>query len=568
MKTVKTISVVLLVIFLLTACNQESAQEPVDNNTPPEEEQFEEKVIEDEEILNDLWSSILFDSITSIGNANSFESPEDLEVSELAKFAYIKTVREEGFDSLKRDDENRYIVKNEKIKEIADYYFNLENIDFSKIEDRAYLEEENGFAYHFTPQEEMPDYDESNPWSIYFDKLTQIEDNSYRARLITYFGSEKEYIKTEWLYELEKNNSKWIIKSMEKSYPDHGLVKIEGEVEQISEIKNYPKKLGGEDNLRILTTTEEKLIVTSDIRTENEYTNILGIIDIETMTMINYIDVGKDIYGINVKEENAIVKLKDEVVVYDYNLNIVERIEVPERIQSLEDREASYDDNQNVLTWYGGYDINSDLSQICYTDEEGLKLYYVDDGEDSLRFETPQFPNDSMAPYGYLSQPKFIEEDSKILVSMVGYEGIRDFLVHDLSGINPTYELEVGSYSILLHDINGKNLIGINKDEGVQIQLSTLETTDLEAKWPLRGEHEMQQQFVYNEDEKFAFTLKNHETDETLIYVVDVSKNTIDGPVATVEKGDVNIIGVLDDGSILCSYNYYLNESGYFKISD
>ncbi len=558
LKIVKTIIFILLITLFLAGCT---------GSVSPNEGEEIEDVIEDEELKNEIWKSTLFDSITSIGNSKSFESPEGLEVSELAKFAYIKTVREEGIDSLERDDENRYIVKNERVKEIADKYFGLEDVGFSSINDRSYLEDKKGFAYHFTPQEDIPNFDESNPWSIIFDKLTRVGDNTYKARLISHFGSEKEYIQTEWLYVLEKDNSNWIIKSMEKSYPDHGLVKIEGEVELIPEIKNYPKQAGGEDNLRILTTTDEKLIVTSDIRFENEYTNILALIDVDNMNMTDYIDIGKNIYGFSVREENVIVKFKSEIVVYDHNLNIVNTIEVPEKIHSLEDREVSYDDNHKVLTWYGGYDINSDFSQICYTDEEGLKLYNFKEEEDYLLFETPYFPNDSMAPHGYLKQPKFIVEDDKILTSMVAYEGIRDYLVHDLRGIHPTYELEVGGYSILLQDVNGKNIIGISKDEAVQIQLSNLETESIEADWPLKGNHEMQQISVFNKDDVFAFALKDQETDETLIYAVNTSENTINGPLATVEKGDVNIIGILDDGSIFCSYNYHLNESGYFIVN-
>jgi hypothetical protein len=250
------------------------------------------------------------------------------------------------------------------------------------------------------------------------------------------------------------------------------------------------------------------------------------------------------------------------------NLEITNSLSLPETIKSLIDREIKYDDQYNSLTWYGGYDYDNDLSKVVYADEEGLKLLNIDDESVELLITTSEFPNDSLAPYGYYYDPKFVVNDSKVLFKMAGYEGFREYLISDLSHQEPTFKLDIGSYSVFVSDKSGTRLMALDKEEGLVINLETRRTEYLNAEWPLSGYNEMQMTYVQNSSEWFAFTMNDYETNEVLIYKVDVNNGEILGPLAKVSTDignpQVDIIGIIGEGRVLCSYSLFLNESGYF----
>jgi uncharacterized protein (DUF1015 family) len=110
--------------------------------------------------------------------------------------------------------------------------------------------------------------------------------------------------------------------------------------------------------------------------------------------------------------------------------------------------------------------------------------------------------------------------------------------------------------------------MALDKEEGLVINLETRQTEYLNTEWPLSGYNEMQISYVQNSSEWFAFTMNDYETNEVLIYKVDVNNGEILGPLAKVStvigNPQVDIIGIIGEGRVLCSYSLFLNESGYF----
>src|SRR6056297_876300 len=257
----------LLSLIVISGCEGVSVL-PVQS-----EESFEEKIVEDVEIISSIWNSLMYDCISSIGNSESFDSAKEIEVTELAKFAYTKTIRNNGYEVLEKDDQNRFIISKKQIEEVSDKYFNLSEVNFEEVKSHSYIEDTNSFGFYFTPNERIPNYDESNAWGISLESVKQVDKNRYQVELNSYFDSEKQHIQTRWIYQLEDAESNWIILSMEKYFPDNNLVNIEGNVETISKIEEYPKSYN-DDNMKSISIKDNKMFVLSNLSINGEFTNI------------------------------------------------------------------------------------------------------------------------------------------------------------------------------------------------------------------------------------------------------------------------------------------------------
>lgn len=565
MKNLTKIVMLVAITLLLVGCTKNGTESADGPNEIPED-LIE---IQDEQLISDLWNSILYDAITTVGNEDGFNEASQISTETVARFAYLKVIREQGYADLGQTEDNRYIVSLDQITQKSKTYFNVTELELKNIDSYYYIEDEDGLAFYSTPEEEIPRYDQANSWGIKFEKMYLVKDNLYEARLFSYFYKNEDYIETEWIYRVEKNEDIWTFISLEKNYPDNGLVRIEGNVEIIKDLKNYTGLPGNNDLIILANDEKGRVIVSGGMVVDDKYTTILGLIDIETFTMLKYIDLGDDYLSFSSKEYKIIVKRQDIDTVYDFELKEIEQVKIPALITNLRDREIVYDEEfLYPAVWFGGYDISMDGKQICFSDEEGLKLYDINSEEVVLLGETIVFENiHSEMPISYYLEPQFIANDEKIFVGMSGYEDMYGYVICDLADNNEIHRLDIGSSLLVLHDKAGTNLVTIKDNEGVKINLRNLDTKALQAEWPLKGEFDQRYMPLQNKADQFTFISYDYENDSTLIYQIDLNENTINGPIASVNYGDVTILGVLEDDRVLCSYNLYLNESGYFIIT-
>jgi len=538
-------------------------QDQPEGKTPMDESK---EIIEDRRLLQELWEALLYDSITSIGNGGSFSHPSEIDIEYIAQFSFVKYIREYGTDALVDDlDEGAKLISIEQVEEMARKYLLIEELDLSRLPASSYIEEKDAFRYYYVPEPHFSSYESPTPWSIVLKQVSRLDEHTYEAVLESRFGEEMEWVETIWTYTVswQPEDGTWVFLALDKTHPDNNLVQIEGTVDEFSSIKNFEGS-PAQDHWRILKEKEDGFFLMGGIiSTQENYTQVLGILDLANQNMVQLIDLGPDIYGLKATEQGVLVKKRDKVLVYDDALQRKETILLPEKIASLSEREITYDEDFFPLQYYGGYDIAEDLSRICYTDEEGLKIFDLATGVDRLLSTTHVFENDNMLPRSFYTQPEFVAQDTKIFSGLTGYESMRDYTLLDLSGYDPEYALGLGNMMRVVLDQSHESLLLIDTEDIYVLTLDDRKRQRVESDTQLRGMVDGYELSALAYDGYAAFTTSEAENQTVHVYRIDKEKLQLEGPVISITNAQMTILGVLMDGRILVSYDRYPNESGY-----
>jgi predicted nucleic acid-binding Zn-ribbon protein len=552
--------IAVLLLVLISACNNDTG---VSIDDVPSND-FEPILVEDRELIQELWDNILFDSIASIGNSESFYHPSEIEDEYLAIFAYMKIARSQGFDAFEQGGyPGEQIISIDQIKEVVEEYWQVQ-IDKSELDKGySYNESKNGYTYGFDVTTIGP-YDEQNPWGIKIERVFDLGDGQYEVNLVSFVDYESSIVQTRWVYNIEKIDNKNIIKSLKKEYPENNLTVITGDIETFQRIENYLGDVS-EDGWRVLYNIDSEKSIIGGVALLDEYTNILGIFDAKDRSMPLYFNLGDQVLDIYVRDEKVVVKEKDRILIYDLELELIETILVPDYIIELMNRDIEYDDNFYPMTWFGGYDINNSLNKIAYSDEEGLKEY--DLVSNSYELLTPTLIyDDEMTPMGYASDPRYLDNDLKVFYGIAGYEGMVDYSVFNFeTGMK---RLNIGHFTQLHINIDQGIMLCLDVNSAQKFDFNDLQAESIKLTQPLEGYTEWAIMAHQSNDRLMTFALSDFKRETmTNIYYADMEGKEIIGPIASVTRADVRIRGVLGNDKVLCSYGLFPNEYGYFVIT-
>lgn len=276
--------------------------------------------------------------------------------------------------------------------------------------------------------------------------------------------------------------------------------------------------------------------------------------------------------------DKIMVCFDEYISVIDKALKPIEEIPLPEAIIERSKREEVFDEDDNVITYYGRYDISNDMTKIVYTDEAGIKLYDMKSSNEVLL--TKNIYNEDLLSRYIYNLPRFIANDTKVIVNKGGYEyslgytiyGIADGSLKSLDlftefGPNEIYydtgllEPGIAVYNAQTDEYEGKR---------IYLDFESGDVTELQVeKYPY--EHYFFQDNVYVGENYAAYATcvwyddgDENETKNDMHYINRLNVKTLEteNDILAVKGGGPHILGVLADGRVLFRYSYKESESG------
>ncbi len=562
------ILVTLCLMFLLSGCPagapEEPPQVPVEVPVPapaPVE-------VSDREIIQDLWDTLLYDSILSLGNGASFSEPGELDTGDLARFSYYKVLRNSGTEALEPAPEGSgWIIRPGLVEQVAGDYFVKNSFRLQPETSYDYDSILQGFVFYSQPDMPVPPFDSLNPWGIHFESLYDLGDDLFEASLIRHVDMAGQYIETRWVYRVLRDGDSWKFVSLDKQHPENHLVRFEGNVTVLPVDSGLPRP-SGETHLILLGENQMgQWILAGKTWGSEPAISFLGLVDPGTLRVKKSLNPGVKDGEVSWWNGKVLLKGNEEVQILNGDLEVEERISLPEEIRRLMDRRETRPAIEPPRIWFGGYDLIPEPLTFCYSDEEGLKLYRPSDGLTRLLSATPQYPEDDMYPHGYFDMPRFVAGGRQVFAGVAGYEGFRDYLLVPADGSKPGRVLKIGRYPVVSLSVASGRILAADREEAVLLGPEPEKSSDLMGDWPLEGYPELQGLGLRYGDGFIPFLLTEPGERKTLIYIADTGEGSIRGPVCTVSMAQVSLTGVLEDGRILLAYSLYPNEYGYALVS-
>ncbi|MGI6225864.1 MAG: hypothetical protein ACOYJ1_06375, partial [Peptococcales bacterium] len=363
--------------------------------------------------------------------------------------------------------------------------------------------------------------------------------------------------------------------SGKREYINNHLVSILGDHQRFAKISGFDGKL---DALSMLGETDGRLIFAYTPYEKGKTAAVL-LINPETMTVEKWLDINEEFEStdVSLKGEKIIIRLSDRIVLVDKDLENYEDISLPKSVTKKINREPKYNKNNNPLVFFGGYDISSDRTKYVYSDEVGLKLYNTVDDSEKLLSKTVPITNSDLLDNSFHWEPRFVDNDNKVITTMTGYEGALGYTLYDLnSGIQKN--LHMGTYSSTgfirydtgLLEINNyiqdeKNQTGDYKTLYLDFKTGEIQEIPLEDPGDT-GYIVMSDQLYVGQNFAAFITSRNDNIDYTnnVNYINRLNLKTLQvgSKLITVKAAGTHILGVLSDGRILFWYNLNPSENG------
>ncbi len=579
----KIMILVLIVLLLAPAagCNKSSTDSNIqDIENPKQAENLEYEEITDPAELEQLWQEYLYDSITTVGNTREFNSAQEIDPLNVAKYCWFKYVEAYGKESLELAGEGSTsrLFPLDTVLEYAQRYFDLTSLDVSNIKAHSYDQQKQAFLFNLgSDDRNTPSYNAGNPWGIYLDKVTRNNDGTITAVLINYGPGQTERIDYTETYTLkQREDGSLYFVNGRRVYINNHLVTITGHYQR------FDKIIGFEGNMQELSMLGELngLLILAYTPYDQEKTASLMLVDPETMKVEKQLEVSANFAAadISLVGDSIVIRLNDRIISVDKTLAQSDEVSLPAAITEKINREPRYDKKGNNDIYFGGYDVSSDKKRYVYTDETGVKLLNTADNSEKLLAPTPAITSRSFQYISYYNSPRFVAHEQKVITTMIGYESAMNYTLCDLeSGAVKTYEItsESSSTCFIRYDTG---LLEVNTPiYNREKQSSEYNTYYLDFR---TGEFE---QIVLTEpgdtgDIRMpyhcyvgqgysAFITYNTDYDDNannMFYLNQLNLNTllIETQIISIKAAETHILGVLADGRIVFWYNYNPSENG------
>lgn len=578
--------VIILSLISITGCKKSISETPVQpvaeqqkfNLEPAEDISKKYGEITDPVELEKLWQEYIYDSIPSVGNTNEYNSSAEINPLYIAEFCWLKYISEHGKESLALEskESSQRLFPLETVLEYAKRYFDLDRLDMYKIPEGYYDPARKAFIFGFGGDKNTT-YNEVNAWGFILDKVTRNSDDTITVVLIRYDSQQKSRLElTETINLKERADGSLYFISGKREYVNNNLVKLIGAYQGFDKITGFDGRM---EELTMIGQVEDKIILLNDSYMEGSTDSIM-LVSLDKFSVEKKYKLGEDYlhYGVNVKEGKVVVKLKDKVKLLDSNLEELEEIPLPQIIAEKILREPKFNENGFLDTYFGGYDISQDLTQIAYSDEVGLKLFKLMENSEKLLSETVKLPDNKLIEYSYHHFPRFIGLESKLITTMTGYEGAMGYNLYNFAN-GDSKKIGIGaegsSTSNIFYDTGllEVNIYIYNKDtqetvlKSAYLDFKTGEITEISLKDPGDTGDIRSQDYCYIGQEYAAYvTYKSDYNDRanSIHYINRLKLNTLseEPQIISVKAADTHILGVLADGRVVFWYDFYPSESG------
>ncbi len=562
-----------LIIFLLvmvTGCRQ-SLSAPsagVQKGNLPEAGEITDPVE-----LEKLWQGYIYDALPSIGNSLDFNSAEEIRPEAVAQYCWYRYLAEKGPDNLKTvsKESTLLLFPLEIAEQYAERYFNLKNLDVSRIPDYYYNPQKRALTISSGRKNLNPSYTEK-PFGVTLDKVTRDGNGTVTVYLINYSPMQNQRIEHKTTYSLkQREDGSLYFVSGKREYINNHLVSITGDITSFTEIEGFD---GHMQNLSMIGEINGKVLFHYYLY-DYAKTQFLLILDPTTMTINKQVEL-KDTYDYTHFKHNRqelVVTLKDKIIILNQDLQKIKEIPLPEMISGKMDRDPQYNRSMIPQVVFRGYDISDDFSQITYADEAGVKLYSLKDHSEKMLAQTPPPLGPKEIDQVFHASPRFVAHDKKVISSLLLYEGLLGYTLCDLEkGTAKNIELRTDNSTRSIHYDTG--LLNVNicvyaDSRGSEYQTLYLdfksgEVTEIELERPGETGFIRDPGYGYVGQTHAAFiTSKRDPGDSTknMYYLNRLNLKTmqLEQEIISAQAAEPYLLGVLADGRII--FSYFLNRS-------
>jgi|GEM_PF-3008438 len=582
----------IMIIGLLGGCAQQEVdkpptgeeqvelEEPVQKEVIEEAEEIEpeQEVVTDEDFVFDnewMWNRYMYDTITSIGNAQRFDADHLTEIDELIEYVWYRycsefeSVEAMGFEH-STDITSYYLFPRELAFKEAEKVFAFD-ITKANLEDSyVYLEEFDAFQMHYVGPREDWEVSGNNPWAIYYEGVEPLKGGRYVVRMVSYEDREAGIIERENVYTLRLGeDGTFLFESGEWRMPYYPLSDFSDLIIPLDtwkdKVNEYARMIGESDQEIFFLEQDEDIqimrVSKSDL-TQIKPTKIL-LNPEEWLVQIR-----------QAKDNRFFVCTSNYVRVYDELWQEIERVSLPESFTEKIYAETTWDDF-TLTSIFTGYDITDDLKRIIYGDEEGLKWFELgsENPEITLLEKSEAYPDDNLAPLSVYLGPRWVNGDKKIFVVRSGYEGNRGIALYDFSiGKMNRYNHGWNIWHTQIQPDKGvimPNEFDYNVETGQGRTLHyylDFETGDrMEFAFDRMGAEDMPDggETYYGENH-LALLLKDYSFDPMVTYIQRVDPETwqVIDEVA-VKALRLRILGMDRDGNVYIHYFYNQESRGF-----
>lgn len=391
----------------------------------------------DEDFIFDeewMWNNYFYETITSIGNAKHFDAEDLTEIDEIIEYVWYRyslsfsSADEMGFE-FSPEISSYYLFPREIAYQEAGKYFAFDISNADLNEAYSYLAEYDAFQMHYVGPREEGEVSGNNPWAIYYGGVEPLEENRYLVRMLSYVDKEAGIVDRENIYTIRLSDAgTFLFESGEIRMPYYPLSDFSQSLMPLDAWKGiigeYTRMIGESEEEIFFYQYEDgaKIIRVQKADLNQVKTLALKWDDQETLVQMHASADGKHI----------LVCTSHYVRKYNNHWEEEQVVPLPAFLIEKILSETIWDDfaPSSIFT---GYDVTDDLTRIVYGDEEGLKLFEIDEkSEVQLMEKSEAYPEDDLSPVSVYQAPRFVDRGQKIFVVRSGYEGNRGIALYDL----------------------------------------------------------------------------------------------------------------------------------------
>lgn len=410
----------VMLLFLLGGCTfpGKTAEEPEANRV----------AITDPERMEHIWSTYIFDGITTVCNTE-FDDPSEITIkSFLVGYAFQRMIKDGdiGPGSIELNGQTIMIqippveLVQSKIKQCFDLDVEL---DYEQVLREGFGVSADQTVNVYTEQFALG---APNPWGISLRSITYDQDQGdYEVILDSYANPKTGRIaRTTHINLGERSDNSLYYRSVRYEYPETSFVEIIGE-----HVKLEAEEFGAELNAYSSPVAMygcgigDKLLLRADrLSDPNDHNSAnittFSIYDpqenkVERQLQIPYQENSR-FHGVRVLPDQLIFKMTDSYFVTTPNL-----VKIGDGTRPLPDavRKALADKD------YGGaYDVSADLKKFAFIDRNGLSMHDVDSGQ-TTRLSSHIPVKSDLINKTRIIAPHFSPSDEAIVSMLAGYEG-------------------------------------------------------------------------------------------------------------------------------------------------
>lgn len=519
--------------------------------------------ITDTEKLDKIWDNYINDTICNIGNCQLFNSPKEIEASNIVDYCFNRYVAENGVSKLSQVGSGEiqgFLFPLKTVKEYAKRYFNIDEINVSTIGLDYYNKQKQSFVITREPRDKwVTKYNEPNHWGIHLLDVEKNTDGTYKVVMGTYDYEEEKRVRMTITYILkERSDGSLYFLSGRWDWINNNLVKITGDCEKFDNVEGYNGDL---IYVRLAGDVNGKLLFYSLFNNKNNIE--IMYIDKSTMSVTksfivsDYANADKDFFGIRIFDDDIVVKLRDKLIIVDKNLN------------SVKEKKISIKTKGEIK----GYDVSSDLKRIVFSDDEGLKLIESENSSAKLLMKSEMYESPSGEILSFYFSPYFVADETKIVSTMSGYECTRGVFLYDIQSKDVRKVLDSGdsTTSGIVEDsgILEGNVYDseTNKVRTVYLDFKTGKLTEVPLKdtgytGSIRDGSMCYAGKNYAAFVTYKMDYKDHANSMYYLNRLNLKTLELEHQIITVKAAEIHISGVTDDGQIIFYYKYNPGEKG------